>query len=146
MNGPLFHTYPWRINCAFGIHNFHNHIKGKILVLFVFQLWTSNKWKSWTEYQTPVSRDLFWPTFLVHQILVQIFEIIWFSFKIKVFFDITIKCENSEIHYVNIGSRLKMFLKPVWVGKIHGVRVYATHSVRIWWFRNKFSLFQLKRM
>ena len=41
---------------------------------------------------------------------------------------------------------LKMFLKPVWVGKIHGVGVYAIHSVRIWWFRNKFSLFQLKRM
>ena len=41
---------------------------------------------------------------------------------------------------------VKMFLKPVWVGKIHGVGVYATHSVRIWWFRNKFSLFQLKRM
>ena len=33
-------------------------------------------------------------------------------------------------------------LKLVWVGKIHGVGVYATHSVRIWWFRNKFSLFQ----
>ena len=32
------------------------------------------------------------------------------------------------------------------IGKIHGVGVYATHSVRIWWFRNKFSLFQLKRM
>ena len=41
---------------------------------------------------------------------------------------------------------IKMFLKPVWVGKIHGVGVYATHVVRIWWFRNKFSLFQLKRM
>ena len=41
---------------------------------------------------------------------------------------------------------LKMFLKPVWEGKIHGVGVYATHSVRIWWFRNKVSLFQLKRM
>ena len=39
---------------------------------------------------------------------------------------------------------LKMFLKPVWVGKIHGVEVYATHVVRIWWFSNK--LFQLKRM
>ena len=39
-----------------------------------------------------------------------------------------------------------MFLKPVWVGKIHGVGVYATHVVRIWWFSNKFSLFQLKRM
>ena len=38
---------------------------------------------------------------------------------------------------------MKMFLKPVWVGKIYGVGVYATHSVRIWWFRNKFSLFQL---
>ena len=23
---------------------------------------------------------------------------------------------------------VKMFLKPVWVGKIHGVGVYATHS------------------
>ena len=43
-------------------------------------------------------------------------------------------------------SKVKMFLKPVWVGKIHGVGVYATHSVRIWWFRNNFSLFQLKRM
>ena len=41
---------------------------------------------------------------------------------------------------------LKMFLKPVWVGKIHGVEVYATHVVRIWWFSNKFSIFQLKRM
>ena len=39
-----------------------------------------------------------------------------------------------------------MFLKPVWVGKIHGVGVYATHSVRMRWFRNKFSLFQFKRM
>ena len=27
---------------------------------------------------------------------------------------------------------IKMFLKPVWVGKIHGVEVYATHVVRIW--------------
>ena len=25
-----------------------------------------------------------------------------------------------------------MFLKPVWVGKINGVGVYATHSVMIW--------------
>ena len=41
---------------------------------------------------------------------------------------------------------IKMFLKPVWVGKIHGVEVYATHVVRIWWFSNKFSIFQLKRM
>ena len=41
---------------------------------------------------------------------------------------------------------LKMFLKPVWVGKIHGVEVYATNVVRIWWFSNKFSIFQLKRM
>ena len=24
-----------------------------------------------------------------------------------------------------------MFLKPAWVGKIHGVGVYATHSVRM---------------
>ena len=39
-----------------------------------------------------------------------------------------------------------MFLKPVWVGKIHGVGVYATHSVRIWWFRKIFSLFQLKEV
>ena len=39
---------------------------------------------------------------------------------------------------------LKMFLKPVWVGKIHGVEVYATYVVRIWWFSNKFSIFQLK--
>ena len=36
---------------------------------------------------------------------------------------------------------VKMFLKPVWVGKIHGVEVYATHVVRIWWFSNKFSIF-----
>ena len=43
-------------------------------------------------------------------------------------------------------SAIKMFLKPVWVGKIHGVEVYATHVVRIWWFSNKFSIFQLKRM
>ena len=42
--------------------------------------------------------------------------------------------------------KLKMFLKPVWVGKIHGVEVYAKHVVRIWWFSNKFSIFQLKRM
>ena len=42
--------------------------------------------------------------------------------------------------------KLKMFLKLVWVGKIHGVEIYATHFVRIWWFRNKFSIFQLKRM
>ena len=41
---------------------------------------------------------------------------------------------------------VKMFLKPVWVGKIHGVEVYATHVVRIWWFSNTFSIFQLKRM
>ena len=41
---------------------------------------------------------------------------------------------------------VKMFLKPVWVGKIHGVEVYATHVVRIWWFSNNFSIFQLKRM
>ena len=39
---------------------------------------------------------------------------------------------------------VKMFSKPVWVGKIHGVEVYATHVVRIWWFSNKFSIFQLK--
>ena len=39
-----------------------------------------------------------------------------------------------------------MILKPVWVGKMHGVEVYATHVVRIWWFSNKFSIFQLKRM
>ena len=43
-------------------------------------------------------------------------------------------------------EKVKMFLKPVWVGKIHGVEVYATHVVRIWWFSNKFSIFQLKRM
>ena len=43
-----------------------------------------------------------------------------------------------------MGLLLKMFLKPLWVGKIHGLGFYATHSVRIWWFRNKFSLFQLK--
>ena len=47
---------------------------------------------------------------------------------------------------IAIGKNPKDVLKPVWVGKIHGVGVYATHSVRIWWFRNKFSLFQLKRM
>ena len=45
-----------------------------------------------------------------------------------------------------IVPNLKMFLKPVWEGKIHGVEVYATHVVRIWWFSNKFSIFQLKRM
>ena len=39
------------------------------------------------------------------------------------------------------GNLLKMFLKPVWVGKIHGVEVYATNVVRIWWFSNKFSIF-----
>ena len=41
---------------------------------------------------------------------------------------------------------LKDVFKTVWVGKINGVGVYATHFVKIWWFRNKFSLFQLKRM
>ena len=30
-----------------------------------------------------------------------------------------------------IKVKLKMFLKPVWVGKIHGVGVYATNVVRI---------------
>ena len=25
---------------------------------------------------------------------------------------------------------VKLFLKPVWVGKIHGVGVYATHSTQ----------------
>ena len=34
---------------------------------------------------------------------------------------------------------LQMFLKPVWVGKVHGVGVYATHSVRIWWFIKIFT-------
>ena len=59
---------------------------------------------------------------------------------------------NVEICQFSSGFRLilliviKMFLKPVWVGKIHGVEVYATHVVRIWWFSNKFSIFQLKRM
>ena len=48
--------------------------------------------------------------------------------------------------YISSQFLLKMFLKPVWVGKIHGVEVYATHVVRIWWFSNKFSIFQLKRM
>ena len=49
-------------------------------------------------------------------------------------------------NWPKIPQMLKMFLKPVWVGKIHGVEVYATHVVRIWWFSNKFSIFQLKRM
>ena len=53
---------------------------------------------------------------------------------------------SQELHLLKIHSRVKMFLKPVWVGKIHGVEVYATHVVRIWWFSNKFSIFQLKRM
>ena len=53
---------------------------------------------------------------------------------------------DGEVKEVEILCRLKMFLKPVWVGKIHGVEVYATHVVRIWWFSNKFSIFQLKRM
>ena len=50
------------------------------------------------------------------------------------------------LKYLRIVVIVKMFLKPVWVGKIHGVEVYATHVVRIWWFSNKFSIFQLKRM
>ena len=42
------------------------------------------------------------------------------------------KGENLLLKYlvweINILT-LKMFLKPVWVGKIHGVEVYATHVV-----------------
>ena len=53
---------------------------------------------------------------------------------------------STNIYQDSKHLKVKIFLKPVWVGKIHGVGVYATHSVRIWWFRNKFSLFQLKRM
>ena len=53
---------------------------------------------------------------------------------------------GSKLLVGGVGVYLKMFLKPVWVGKIHGVEVYATHVVRIWWFSNKFSTFQLKRM
>ena len=53
---------------------------------------------------------------------------------------------HEELVYLQNMYLLKMFLKPVWVGKIHGVEVYATHVVRIWWFSNKFSIFQLKRM
>ena len=53
---------------------------------------------------------------------------------------------DGEVKEVEILCRLKMFLKPVWVRKIHGIGVYATHVVRIWWFSNKFSIFQLKRM
>ncbi len=56
------------------------------------------------------------------------------------------KFSNVFFQCLALPKDLNMFLKPVWVGKIHGVGVYATHSVRIWWFRNKFSLFQLKRM
>ena len=53
--------------------------------------------------------------------------------------------ENARLK-IKMWIRLKMFLKPVWVGKIYGVEVYATHVARIWWFSNKFSIFQLKRM
>ena len=53
---------------------------------------------------------------------------------------------STNIYQDSKHLNVKIFLKPAWVGKIHGVGVYATHSVRIWWFRNKFSLFQLKRM
>ena len=68
------------------------------------------------------------------------------QFAKKVVYMDTVKVLKNACEYGTRAKALKMFLKPVWVGKIHGVRVYATHSVRIWWFRNKFSLFQLKRM
>ena len=55
-----------------------------------------------------------------------------------------ISSSNHDFNYIYVP--IKMFLKPVWVGKIHGVEVNATHVVRIWWFSNKFSIFQLKRM
>ena len=53
---------------------------------------------------------------------------------------------STNIYQDSKHLKVKIFLKPVWVGKIHGVEVYATHVVRIWWFSNKFSIFQLKRM
>ena len=53
---------------------------------------------------------------------------------------------KPRLDFYRMPPEIKMFLKPVWVGKIHGVEVYATHVVRIWWFSNKFSIFQLKRM
>ena len=37
----------------------------------------------------------------------------------------------NAIIYKDVFKTCKMFLKPVWVGKIHGVEVYATHVVRI---------------
>ena len=51
--------------------------------------------------------------------------------------------------YYVVRTILKMFLKPVflkpvWVGKIHGVEVYATHVVRIWWFVINFLYFNSK--
>ena len=55
-------------------------------------------------------------------------------------------CYEVKLNYGFTLCNIKMFLKPVWVGKIHRVEVYATHVVRIWWFSNKFSIFQLKRM
>ena len=59
-----------------------------------------------------------------------------------------IQMSNKKTNSTNMTTfnEVKMFLKPVWVGKIHGVEVYATYVVRIWWFSNKFSIFQLKRM
>ena len=60
--------------------------------------------------------------------------------------DEKIPYQIGEVFVSMTQVNIKMFLKPVWVGKIHGVEVYATHVVRIWWFSNKFSTFQLKRM
>ena len=51
-----------------------------------------------------------------------------------------------QLQLMMMPPSVKMFLKPVWVGKIHGVGVYATHVVRIRWFSNKFSIFLLKMM
>ena len=46
---------------------------------------------------------------------------------------------KSDVENQNFPLFVKMFLKPLWVGKIYGAGVYATHSVRIWWFRNIFD-------
>ena len=45
-----------------------------------------------------------------------------------------IQCSKAFVnnYTYQTGPPLKMLLKPVWVGKIHVVGVYATHSVRIW--------------
>ena len=58
--------------------------------------------------------------------LIQNHRRIWIYFTFKTWY----------LRFNIIDENVKMFLKPVRVGKIHGVGVYATHSVRIWCFRN----------